>query len=91
MIRAAKLGRSRLVPIHPNTCTVMADYSGAASSCLVARSRPIFSSRIAEPDSTWVAFMGRSTRCRGAQDSVPEAHARGHGYMTFGIASRLKC
>jgi integrase/recombinase XerD len=25
-IRGAKLGRSRLVPIHPTTCTVLADY-----------------------------------------------------------------
>jgi integrase/recombinase XerD len=26
MIRGTKLGRSRLVPIHPTTCTVLPDY-----------------------------------------------------------------
>ena len=38
-----------------------------------------------------VAFIGRSTRCRGKRDCVPKAQARGRGYMTSGIASPLKC
>jgi integrase len=65
--------------------------SGAASSSSVARSRPMSSSRIAEPDSTSVTFIGRSMHCRGKRDYVPKAKARGRGYMTSVIASQLKC
>jgi len=49
-IRGAKLGRSRLVPIHPTTCTVLADY--------LSRRKQFLGRRI----STYVFVTSRGTR-----------------------------
>jgi integrase/recombinase XerD len=91
MIRGTKLGRSRLVPIHPTTCAVMADYLRRRLQFLGRQvsSYVFVTNRGTRLD--MVAFIGRSTRCRGKRDCVPKAQARGRGYMTSGIASPLKC
>jgi integrase len=79
MIRGTKLGRSRLVPIHPTTCAVMADYLRRRLQFLGRQvsSYVFVTNRGTRLD--MVAFIGRSTRCRGKRDCVPKAQARGHG------------
>jgi len=51
-IRAAKLGRTRLVPIHPSTCAVLADYLQRREQFLRQRRR----------NSSYVFISNRGTR-----------------------------
>jgi integrase/recombinase XerD len=73
-IRGTKHGRSRLVPIHASTCSVLADY---------LRRREEFFDR---PVSSYV-FV---TRCGGARDYARWAPARGHDCTTFDTASPFR-
>ena len=53
-IRGAKFGKSRLVPIHPSTRTVLSDYASQRDRCLARRPETFFVS-------------GRGTRLDGAE------------------------
>jgi integrase/recombinase XerD len=53
-IRGAKFGKSRLVPIHPSTRTVLSDYASQRDHCLTRRPETFFVS-------------GRGTRLDGAE------------------------
>jgi integrase len=86
-IRAAKLGRSRLVPLHPSTCAVLADYlqrreqSWAAAAAVTSSSPPVVRAW------TSAAFTERSIRYRDRLACVRPGQVRVPGCTTSGIAS----
>ena len=90
-IRAAKFGRSRLVPLHPSTVAVLARYLQRRKQYLgLRRSDYVFvSNRGTRLDGGRVrkAFyaLSRQTAC------APPARATAPGCTTSGTASRFEC
>ena len=90
-IRIAKLDRSRLVPIHPTTRDVLADYLQRRERFLGARARPTCSSLTAVPGSISGACIARSMRCRARRVCARPARAGAQGCTTSGIAWPSRC
>jgi integrase len=86
-IRGAKFGRWRLVPIHPSTCAVLADYLERRARFF---GRPVSSYVFATRRGnrlTLATSTERSTHYHGARACALSARAKGHGCMTSDIAS----
>ena len=91
-IRAAKLGRCRLVPLHPSTRTVLVRLPSATQTVSRRRAaRTTCSFPIVARGSTSVAFIEPSTRCRGKRACGRPARAMAPGCTTSGTALRFKC
>ena len=89
-IRGAKFGQWRLVPIHPSTGAVLADYlERRAQFFRHPISTYVFVTRC---DLAWTAatFIEPSTRCRAARACVRLARTRDRGCMTSVIASPFR-
>ena len=86
-IRAAKFGRSRLVPLHPSTCAVLANYLQRREQFLGNGGLGTSSSPPVARGWTSAAFAERSTRCRGRRACGRPGRATAPGCTTSGIAS----
>jgi len=85
-IRGAKFGKSRLVPIHPSTCTVLSDYASQRDRFLARRPDMFFvSGRGTRLDGGEVRrtfyYLSRQIGLRGASDSHgPRLHDFRHRF-----------
>ena len=85
-IRGTKFGKSRLVPIHPSTRTVLSDYAARRDRCLARRPATFFvSSRGTRLDGGEIRrtfyFLSRQIGLRGASDSHgPRLHDFRHRF-----------
>jgi integrase/recombinase XerD len=85
-IRGAKFGKSRLVPIHPSTCTVLSDYASQRDHLLARRPEIFFvSGRGTRLDGADVRrtfyYLSRQIGLRGASDSHgPRLHDFRHRF-----------
>ena len=89
-IRAAKFGRSRLVPLRPSTRAVLATTFNDASSSSTSAARTTCSSPIVVRGLTSVVFIEPSTRYRGKRACGRPASATVPGYMTSVTALPFK-
>jgi integrase/recombinase XerD len=85
-IRGAKFGKSRLVPIHPSTCTVLSDYASRRDRFLTRRPEIFFvSGRGTRLDGAEIRrtfyYLSRQIGLRGASDSHgPRLHDFRHRF-----------
>jgi integrase/recombinase XerD len=85
-IRGTKFGKSRLVPIHPSTCTVLSDYSSQRDRFLSRRPDMFFvSGRGTRLDGGEIRrtfyYLSRQVGLRGASDSHgPRLHDFRHRF-----------
>jgi len=85
-IRGAKFGKSRLVPIHPSTCTILSDYASRRDRFLARRPEIFFvSGRVTRLDGADVRrtfyYLSRQIGLRGAADSHgPRLHDFRHRF-----------
>jgi len=85
-IRGAKFGKSRLVPIHPSTCTILSDYASRRDRFLARRPEIFFvSGRGTRLDGADVRrtfyYLSRQIGLRGAADSHgPRLHDFRHRF-----------
>jgi integrase len=85
-IRGAKFGKSRLVPIHPSTCTVLSDYASQRDRFLARRPDTFFvSGRGTRLDGGEIRrtfyYLSRQIGLRGASDSHgPRLHDFRHRF-----------
>ena len=85
-IRGAKFGKSRLVPIHPSTCTILSDYASRRDHFLARRPEIFFvSGRGTRLDGADVRrtfyYLSRQIGLRGATDSRgPRLHDFRHRF-----------
>ena len=85
-IRGAKFGKSRLVPIHPSTCTVLSDYASRRDHFLTRRPEIFFvSGRGTRLDGAEIRrtfyYLSRQIGLRGASDSHgPRLHDFRHRF-----------
>ena len=90
-LRGTKFGKSRLVPIHPSTQEVLAQYRARRERCAAGTTAPrSSSSRVADITWTSVISIEPSTRSRARSVCALPARATGRACMTSVIDSHSR-
>lgn len=90
-IRGAKLGKTRLVPLHASTNEVLADYLRRRRECFAWSISPYVLSRARAIGSIRPKRIGPSTRYRGRSACAVRTPAMGRASTTCGIVSQSGC